>query len=119
MSKSVFHLVVSGSRHFSNKDLVFSHLSSALSRQPNLVVICGGGKGADQLASQWACQNRVPLLIAPAHWSSCGKSAGPKRNQFMLSLANGLLAFPLPNSRGTVSVIAQAKMLGIPTKVIL
>ena len=118
MAHSAFYLVVSGSRHFSNVSLLQAHLWAALQKQSNLVLVVGNGRGCDQLVAQWAAAHRVPLLVAPAHWSSCGKAAGPLRNQFMLSLASGVLAFPLADSRGTTSVIALAKKLGLPVKVV-
>ncbi len=118
MSHSVFYLVVSGSRHFSNSPLLASHLSAALRKQPGLVLVCGSGKGCDTLVRQWAASHKVPLLVAPAHWSSLGKAAGPIRNQFMLSMAQGVLAFPLAGSKGTAHVIRSAKQLGLPLRVV-
>ncbi len=118
MSHSVFYLVVSGSRHFSNPSLLASHLSAALQKQPGLVLVCGNGKGCDTLVRQWAASNKVPLLVAPAHWSSLGKAAGPVRNQFMLSMAQGVLAFPLAGSKGTTHVIRSAQQLGLPLRVV-
>ena len=118
MSNSVFHLVVSGARHLSNASLVATHLSSALSKQPGLVLVCGNGKGCDTLVRQWASTHKVPLLVAPAHWASYGKAAGPIRNRFMLSMAQGVLAFPQAGSKGTAHVIRTAKELGLPLRVV-
>ena len=113
-----FFLVVSGSRQFSNKSIIHLHLQSALKKQPKLVLVSGGAAGADQIVRSWAVANKVPFLSVPAHWQRFGKAAGPIRNSFMLSIASGLLAFPLASSKGTVSIIRQARKLGLPTKVV-
>lgn len=118
MSHTPFYLVVSGSRTFSDRDLLSSHLSSALGKQPGLVLVCGNGRGCDHMVRQWAADHRVPLLVAPAHWASCGRAAGPVRNASMLSLAQGVLAFPQSGSKGTANVIRQAQRMGLPLRVV-
>ena len=118
MAHSAFYLLVSGSRHFSDSSLLDFHLSKALVRQPQMILICGEARGCDSLVHQWACEHRVPLLIAPAHWASCGRSAGIIRNDLMLSMAHGVLAFPEANSKGTKYVINQARKMGLPIKVV-
>jgi hypothetical protein len=118
MATTAFFLVVSGSRNFSNPSIIAQHLQQALQKQPNLVLISGGAKGADRLVQEWASNNHVPCLVVPAKWHKFGKSAGPIRNNFMLAMGQGLLAFPQASSKGTVSIIRQAKKLGLPTKVV-
>ena len=118
MATSTFFLVVSGSRNFSNASIIAQYLQQALQKQPNLVLVSGGAKGADHLVQQWASNNHVPCLVVPAKWHKFGKAAGPIRNNFMLAMAHGLLAFPQTTSKGTFSVIKQAKKLGLPTKVV-
>lgn len=118
MASSTFFLVVSGSRNFSNANIIAKHLQHALQKQPNLVLISGGAKGADHLVQQWASNNYVPCMVVPAKWHKFGKSAGPIRNNIMLAMGNGLLAFPQASSKGTISVIRQAKKLGLPTKIV-
>ena len=118
MSHSTFFLVVSGSRSFSNSRLLAQHLQAALHKQPGLVLVCGSSKGCDALVRQWAATHKIPLLVAPAHWASYGKAAGPVRNRFMLSIAQGVLAFPLAGSKGTTHVIREARQLGLPLRVV-
>lgn len=118
MAHNTFFLAVSGSRHLQNATLVSKHLSAALHKQPGLVIVVGNGKGCDLLVRQWAADHRVPLLVAPAHWASCGKAAGPRRNNLMLSLAQGVLAFPQQGSKGTAGVIKRAKATGLPVRVV-
>ncbi len=118
MATSAFFLVVSGSRNYNNPKTIAKHLQQALNKQPNLVLVSGGAKGADHLVQQWAANNHVPCLVVPAKWHQFGKAAGPIRNNFMLSMGHGLLAFPLASSKGTISVIKTAKKLGLPTKVV-
>lgn len=118
MSYTPFFLVVSGSRSFSNAAVVCYHLQAALSKQPGLVIICGGCRGLDRLAMAWAARHQVPCLVVAAQWQRYGRAAGPRRNAFMLSMAQGLLAFPLPGGRGTQGTIAMASRLGLPIRVV-
>jgi hypothetical protein len=61
--------------------------------------------------------NRVPPEPYPADWSF-GKSGGPVRNQKMVDAgADVCLAFPLPDSTGTVDCMERARIAGIPTLV--
>ncbi len=118
MATSAFFLVVSGSRNFSSPSIIAKHLQQALQKQPNLVLVSGGAKGADRLVQQWAATHHVPCMVVPAKWHRFGKAAGPIRNNFMLAMGHGLLAFPLASSKGTFSVIKTAKKLGLPIKVV-
>ena len=118
MASSAFFLVVSGSRNFNNSDLIAQHLQAALDKQPHLVLVSGGARGADTIVQRWAAAHSVPCLVVPARWQQFGKAAGPIRNSFMLSMAHGLLAFPLASSKGTASIIKRASKLGLPTRVV-
>ena len=118
MSHSTFFLLVCGSRTYSNTTVLHQHLDRALQRQPGLVVVTGCGRGADRMAIDWAVDRGVPYARYAAQWSRFGKAAGPRRNQRMLSIAHGVLAFPLAGSKGTVGVISSAHKQGIPTRVV-
>ena len=87
---------------------------------PDLVIIHGGAKGADDLADQWALVNWTGLEIYKADWSKYGKAAGGIRNQQMLDEGKPdlVIAFPTKNSKGTWDMVRRAKKAGVETIVV-
>jgi hypothetical protein len=109
-------MLVTGSRHLT-KEFSYDRFKSVMDKyvsmkgKPSLIVH-GGAPGADNLASHYAYVNKINLLIIGAQWGTNGNSAGPKRNILMLEeVQNGdiCMAFPTPESRGTVHMIGLAK----------
>jgi hypothetical protein len=95
------------------KDIAFNYL-------PDVVIIHGGAKGADDLADQWAAVNWTGLEIYPADWDKYGKKAGPIRNQQMLDEGKPdlVIAFPTPKSRGTWDMVRRAQKANIETIIV-
>lgn len=83
-------------------------------------LIHGDCRGADRIAGEVAhgLRPRVEVIPVPADWQAHGRSAGPKRNQFMIDehQPNLVLAFhaDLPRSRGTKDMLRRAWHAGIP-----
>lgn len=108
-------VMVTGSRDHNNVGLIESTLK-ALSPT---VVIHGEAPGADSIAKEWAMWRGIPAIGIPAAWDALGKSAGPIRNGWLLDEHPDLVvAFPLPQSRGTWDAVRQAKERGIPVTVV-
>ncbi|KKL09598.1 hypothetical protein LCGC14_2564270, partial [marine sediment metagenome] len=84
------------------------------------VIIEGGARGADKIAREIAIELEIDVMEYPAEWDKYGEGAGPIRNQQMLDEAypNLVLAFPLPDSRGTWDMIRRARAAGIEVKII-
>lgn len=76
--------------------------------------------GADRCAGDWAHTRGVPLAEYPAEWGKYGKSAGPKRNEWMLRFSNPdmAVAFPSREGRGTQDMMRRLEKAGIETKVV-
>jgi hypothetical protein len=73
--------------------------------------------GADAIADEFATEYDIKVERHPADWKKHGRAAGPIRNQEMVDLgADICLAFPLPDSRGTIHCMKAAKKAGIPVK---
>jgi hypothetical protein len=94
---------------------------------PKIILFTGAGKGADQLAEQWAHKQKIGRveLILRFHpdWDKHGPKAGPYRNEDMLACANVVkprfyIAFWDGRSPGTKDCIARARKKGIPTTII-
>jgi hypothetical protein len=129
-----FKLIIAGGRDFANRELVRLSLKDYLKENnlkvSDLTIVSGHGEkwdaksktyelsGADKLGEDIAIKNNIPLLTFPADWSKYGRAAGPKRNEEMAKVANGLLAFWDGESRGTLSMINNAKKRGLIVKVI-
>ena len=77
-------IIVTGGRNYNNKSFLFKALSDIHKYNNIDMLVNGGAKGADDLSSEWAIENHVPLKIVNAEWDKYGKSAGMKRNRLML-----------------------------------
>lgn len=118
-------LLITGSRHWTNRDVIYSALSDAnknfnLKLQFKNILIqgeCPYG-GADAIAKEiwesWGLEvESYPVEVVN------GKILGPKRNAKMVkSGADLCLGFPLANSRGTYNCMTLAYKAGIPTVVV-
>ena len=106
-------IIVCGSRNFSNKTLMFSHLETITRSLENIEIISGGCRGADNLAEEYANIKGYELKVFPADWNKYGRAAGPIRNKQMLDYAleeNAIVvAFWDCVSRGTVNMIRTAE----------
>lgn len=77
-------------------------------------VISGACKtGADYWGELWALRNSIPVDRYPADWEKHGNAAGPIRNREMAKVAGQLIALWDGKSRGTASMIAEARKLGL------
>lgn len=110
-------IIITGSRHLDDYDLVYRALLRYAGRN-NVTVVHGGAPGADTLAAEIAEGLGFNVESYPADWS-IGKKAGPLRNQHMVDLgAKICLAFPTADSRGTWDCVNRAKDAGIKVKII-
>jgi hypothetical protein len=70
--------------------------------------------GADRWAARWCAATGNTQEPHPADWS-IGSAGGPARNRKMAKIGADLcLAFVCGPSRGTVNMIRQARLYGIP-----
>ncbi len=83
-------------------------------KNKRIFIISGGAEGIDKLGEIYAKQNGIDLVIAPALWDYHGKKAGMLRNNFMVNLAEGLIAIWDGSSRGTMNMVKVAQDKGLP-----
>ena len=108
-------VMVTGSRDWEDARTIDAVLNGLF---PTLV-IHGAARGADSIADAWARRHGVPVLAIPADWARHGKAAGAIRNGALLDEQPDLvLAFLLPQSRGTIEAVAEAQRRRIPTIVL-
>jgi hypothetical protein len=96
---------------------VYDALNDVLMEYGPFILMHGAcGTGADFFASQWAkAHPEVAEDRFPADWEGRGRAAGPERNKRMVPAgADLVLAFPLPDGRGTQNTMTLARDAGIP-----
>jgi len=103
-------VMVTGSRDWQDKDVVFGALDREWDKDYDLVIVHGAcPTGADAMADEWATINGRPVERYPADWATHGRAAGPKRNQAMIDTKpDALLAFSRDHSRGTEGTLKMA-----------
>lgn len=107
-------VAVIGSRAFSDYDL----LQQVLDEECVELLISGGAKGADTLASEWADSRQVETVIFKPQYDRYGRGATHVRNREIVMVADKIIAFWDGRSRGTASTIAYAKKQGKAVHVI-
>ena len=111
--------LVTGQREWSDRALI----RRVLSRLPatGTVVIHGGARGADRLASSVAREFGFAELEFRPDWRRFGKAAGVLRNQRMLDIGQPDIVFAfvveLASSRGTADMVQRARKAGVPVEV--
>ncbi len=115
-------LLICGSRHWTDGELILQELRALHAREQVEVVIEGEAPGADTLAREAVRQLGIPVLPFPADWEKHGRAAGPLRNQRMLDEGRPdmVLAFSedLNSARGTADLCARARRAGLPIHLI-
>jgi glycerophosphoryl diester phosphodiesterase len=110
-------VIIAGSRTFNDAIFLFKKCNHALSSQPDIIIVSGTSKGADEIGEEYAEAKRYPLKKFPADWDKYGKSAGYKRNEEMAMYADALIAFWDGKSKGTKHMIDIAHKYNLKVKV--
>ena len=76
------------------------------------LVISGGAKGVDTYAKFFAARHHLPYMEFAPQYSVYGKYATLRRNTQIVREASVVVAFPTPDSKGTLHSIREAKRLG-------
>lgn len=120
-----FRLIVAGCRFFNNYETVRKTLDYLLQNKDHkeVVLVSGCCRGADELGERYAAEKKIALMRFPADFDQYGKSAGPIRNKKMAAFASeyghgALIAFWDGQSKGTRSMIEEAKKAGLQTRVV-
>lgn len=119
-------ILITGSRHFADRRVIVRAICDWAATvppevregRPAPVVVHGGARGADTLASEIARGWGWAVECHPAGWNRYGRAAGPRRNAEMVKLgADICLAFPIGPSPGTRGCIDLARAAGIPVRI--
>jgi hypothetical protein len=116
----MFRLLVTGSRDWSDVEVIATELQFVAKKYKNVVLVSGHAIGADKIAESVAEKLGWVVEIHEPDWTLHGKSAGFKRNTTMLETdVQAVLAFHKDNSKGTADTIKKAKERKIPTRVLV
>lgn len=116
-----FRVVVAGGRDFNNYHMLESKLDHLLKSKlisSEVIIICGGARGADRLGERYAKERGLSVNYFLADWGKHGKSAGYKRNKIMSENSDATVAFWDGKSRGTKHMIDLTKTEGNLLKVV-
>lgn len=106
-------VLVCGGRDYRDKAKVDAVLDKLCAEAGYLVIIQGGARGADSLASAWAYMTGNYQVQFDADWENDGSFAGPKRNQRMLTEGEPDLVIAFPGGRGTADMVRKARKAGV------
>jgi hypothetical protein len=113
----MFKVIIAGSRHYSDYEVLAQRCDFLLSKISDRVeIVSGAARGADTLGERYASERGLQCTRFPADWNSNGKSAGPIRNIQMAEYADALIAFPIGKSVGTRHMISAARKRGLKVK---
>ena len=106
-------VAVAGGREAEDADAIWAALDRVKARHADMVLLHGGGPGAERIAASWAERNCVHQIVCKPDWDRHGRAAPFRRNDDLLNLLpKGLVAFP--GSGITENLIDKARQLGIP-----
>lgn len=113
-------VIVTGSRAWPDPVRVAHELNTLYLQHGPFVLVHGAcATGADAAAAHWLETAGSDLgcleVTYPADWEKFGTRAGPIRNAQMVKAgADLVLAFPLPDGKGTQHTMDLAREAGIP-----
>lgn len=102
-------ILVCGGRNYQDKDRVNKILDDLHNSHGIGLMICGGAKGADTIAKDWALFRGITCIEVLPNWDKYGKAAGPIRNKKMLDDYCPHYVIAFPGGKGTENMIEQAE----------
>ena len=110
---TVFKVLVCGGRDYPDFQKLQDIMDALHGHTPIGILIEGGARGADRMASSWARAAQVMTMTFPADWEKHGKAAGVIRNQLMLDEGKPDLVVAFPGGRGTAGMVRKARRAGV------
>ena len=106
-------VAVAGGKEAENVRAIWNTLDRVKTRHADVILVHGGGPGAEKIAASWAERNRIHQIVCKPDRDRHGRAAPFRRNDDLLNLLpKGVVAFP--GSGITENLIDKAHQLGIP-----
>ena len=104
-------VAVIGSRDYDDKGRLYEVLTK--NKDKIKIIVSGGARGADTLATDWAKDFGFPYLVFPALWhdpitGEYDRGAGFRRNRYIIDHSDIIFAFWDGKSPGTASSVQIA-----------
>ncbi len=118
--QSIKRVVIAGCRYYENYKEAEKYIDFCISnirKENQIIIVSGGAKGADALGERYAKENGFKIEQYLPNWDKYGKSAGPKRNKQMAEISDYVICFWDKTSKGTKSMIEEARKNGKPIKI--
>lgn len=106
-------VLVCGGRDYKDRQRVYTILSNLHRTRGITKIVCGGARGADRLAAEWALDNNIDLRTYNADWKAYPRTAGLLRNGRMLDSENVSLIVAFPGGAGTRHMISLGNKFGV------
>lgn len=108
--------LVCGGRRLTDRHFVFENLDALHAKYRFTVIIHGDQDGADKLAGAWARLNGIDEDATPAGGTRFGHGAvfAARNTRMLLKRPEIVIAFP--GGVGTLNMITQAELAGLPIK---
>lgn len=113
-------VVIAGCRDYFNYSQAKEYIDMCLRNIRNqftIIIVSGGCRGADMLGLRYAAENKMDFEIYKADWTHFGRAAGPLRNRRMAEVCDYVICFWDGKSKGTFSMIQEAKRLNKPIRI--
>ncbi len=108
-------VAVAGGKEANDVSKIIAHLDKLKAKYKDVVLVHGGGPGAEKIAAGWAERNGVHQVVCKPDWDAHGRAAPFRRNDDLLALLpKGVIAFP--GSGITDNLVDKARTLGIPVQ---
>ena len=106
-------VAVAGSKPVDDANPICAALDQVRGKYKDMVLVHGGGPGAEKIAARWAESRGVHQVVCKPDWNAHGKAAPFRRNDQLLKLLpKGIIGFP--GSGVTENLLDKATQLGIP-----
>ena len=87
-------VAVAGGKEANDAGKIIAHLDKVKAKYADVVLVHGGGPGAEKIAAGWAERNGVHQIVCKPDWDAHGRAAPFRRNDELLQ--------PPPQGRGRV-----------------
>ncbi|WP_207184020.1 DUF2493 domain-containing protein [Methylobacterium indicum] len=106
-------IAFTGGKQFQDVTVIWDTLDRVLTKYPDMVLMHGGGEGAELIAAKWAENRKVAQVVFKPDWTRHRKAAPFRRNdQILEQMPMGLVHFPGGGISDNFADKAKAK--GIP-----
>ncbi|WP_197093160.1 DUF2493 domain-containing protein [Methylobacterium aquaticum] len=106
-------IAFTGGKQFQDVSVIWDTLDKVRAKHPDMVLLHGGGDGAELIAAKWAENRKVAQVVFRPEWKRHSKAAPFRRNDTILEQAPiGVVHFPGGGISDNLADKAMAK--GIP-----